>query len=148
MPLLEVKRPAKILTATSKSCAALNLSLMRPASATAARTQRCRQNHHAAPVPGTRRCGCREISLLGLPAEGRGASPIRLGVLPQLDNLDRTSRCSKTCWCTGVTSARPTAVTSGRIPELLEFAGLTNRANAKIQALSGGMKRRLSLRGR
>jgi lipooligosaccharide transport system ATP-binding protein len=32
-----------------------------------------------------------------------------------------------------------------RIPELLEFAGLAGRADAKIQTLSGGMKRRLTL---
>jgi lipooligosaccharide transport system ATP-binding protein len=32
-----------------------------------------------------------------------------------------------------------------RIPPLLEFAGLTGRADAKINALSGGMKRRLTL---
>jgi len=32
-----------------------------------------------------------------------------------------------------------------RIPALLEFANLTHRADAKIQALSGGMQRRLTL---
>jgi len=33
----------------------------------------------------------------------------------------------------------------GRIPGLLEFAGLAPRAQSRIQALSGGMKRRLTL---
>jgi lipooligosaccharide transport system ATP-binding protein len=32
-----------------------------------------------------------------------------------------------------------------RIPDLLEFAGLASRADARIQTLSGGMKRRLTL---
>ena len=32
-----------------------------------------------------------------------------------------------------------------RIPQLLEFAGLESRAGSRIQALSGGMKRRLTL---
>jgi lipooligosaccharide transport system ATP-binding protein len=32
-----------------------------------------------------------------------------------------------------------------RIPDLLDFAGLTGKANARIQSLSGGMKRRLTL---
>jgi lipooligosaccharide transport system ATP-binding protein len=34
------------------------------------------------------------------------------------------------------------ATIRGRIPNLLEFAGLTARATSKIQTLSGGMKRR------
>jgi hypothetical protein len=34
---------------------------------------------------------------------------------------------------------------SSRIPELLQFAGLEGRADSRIQTLSGGMKRRLSL---
>jgi lipooligosaccharide transport system ATP-binding protein len=34
---------------------------------------------------------------------------------------------------------------TARIPPLLEFAGLTARADTKIQTLSGGMKRRLTL---
>jgi lipooligosaccharide transport system ATP-binding protein len=38
-----------------------------------------------------------------------------------------------------------TATLSARIPELLEFAGLTARGESKIQTLSGGMKRRLTL---
>ena len=34
---------------------------------------------------------------------------------------------------------------TARIPQLLEFAGLTGRGEAKINTLSGGMKRRLTL---
>ncbi len=37
------------------------------------------------------------------------------------------------------------AIRSKRIPALLEFAGLTGRANARLATLSGGMKRRLTL---
>ncbi|MEQ1669143.1 MAG: ATP-binding cassette domain-containing protein, partial [Sulfuriferula sp.] len=37
------------------------------------------------------------------------------------------------------------AVINSRIPALLEFAGLTSKADAKITSLSGGMKRRLTL---
>jgi lipooligosaccharide transport system ATP-binding protein len=34
---------------------------------------------------------------------------------------------------------------AARLPQLLEFAGLTGRAQARINTLSGGMKRRLTL---
>ena len=37
------------------------------------------------------------------------------------------------------------AATRARIPDLLEFAGLKGKENARIQTLSGGMKRRLTL---
>ena len=36
-------------------------------------------------------------------------------------------------------------VLRARIPDLLDFAGLASRADARIQTLSGGMKRRLTL---
>jgi lipooligosaccharide transport system ATP-binding protein len=39
----------------------------------------------------------------------------------------------------------PRATIEQRIPALLEFAALENRAGARIQTLSGGMKRRLTL---
>src|SRR3972149_1289896 len=37
------------------------------------------------------------------------------------------------------------ALIAKRVPALLEFAGLANRADDNIKALSGGMKRRLTL---
>jgi lipooligosaccharide transport system ATP-binding protein len=37
------------------------------------------------------------------------------------------------------------AAVRARMPDLLEFAGLAQRADARIQTLSGGMKRRLTL---
>jgi lipooligosaccharide transport system ATP-binding protein len=39
----------------------------------------------------------------------------------------------------------PDARIKARIPQLLEFASLTHKADAKLSELSGGMKRRLSL---
>ena len=39
----------------------------------------------------------------------------------------------------------PDAVIRARIPRLLEFAGLSSKADANIKTLSGGMKRRLTL---
>ena len=39
----------------------------------------------------------------------------------------------------------PRDVAERRVPELLEFIQLSERANANVEPLSGGMKRRLSL---
>jgi lipooligosaccharide transport system ATP-binding protein len=39
----------------------------------------------------------------------------------------------------------PNDYVQGRVPELLDFAGLANKADSKISELSGGMKRRLTL---
>src|SRR6266481_3143485 len=87
-----------------------------------------------------------EISLLGLPVpKAAREARIRLGVLPQLDNLDPDFTVFENLLVYGRYFGQADAVTRARIPELLEFAGLTNRANSKIQTLSGGMKRRLSL---
>ena len=87
-----------------------------------------------------------EISLLGLPVpRAAREARIRLGVLPQLDNLDPDFTVFENLLVYGRYFGQADAVTRGRIPELLEFAGLSNRASSKIQTLSGGMKRRLSL---
>jgi lipooligosaccharide transport system ATP-binding protein len=66
-------------------------------------------------------------------------------VLPQLDNLDPDFTVYENLLVYGRYFGQADAVTRGRIPELLEFSGLSNRASSKIQTLSGGMKRRLSL---
>lgn len=86
------------------------------------------------------------ISLLGfsVPKAAREAR-IRLGVVPQIDNLDPDFTVFENLLVYGRYFGEPDATITGRIPDLLEFAGLTGRANSKIQALSGGMKRRLSL---
>jgi len=70
---------------------------------------------------------------------------LRLGVVPQLDNLDPDFTVLENLLVYGRYFGQADAITRGRIPELLEFAGLSNRASSKIQTLSGGMKRRLSL---
>ena len=87
-----------------------------------------------------------QISLLGLPVpRAAREARIRLGVLPQLDNLDPDFTVYENLLVYGRYFGQADAVTRGRIPELLEFSGLSNRASSKIQTLSGGMKRRLSL---
>jgi lipooligosaccharide transport system ATP-binding protein len=87
-----------------------------------------------------------QISLLGLPVpKAAREARIRLGVVPQIDNLDPDFTVFENLLVYGRYFGHAETVIRDRIPGLLEFAGLTGRAQAKIQALSGGMKRRLSL---
>ncbi len=87
-----------------------------------------------------------EIQVLGLPvpAQAREARR-RIGVVPQSDTLDPDFTVYENLLVFGRYFGQHDAVTEQRIPELLEFAGLAGRAGAKIQSLSGGMKRRLAL---
>jgi len=69
----------------------------------------------------------------------------RLGVVSQFDNLDPDFTCAENLRVYGNYFNINRSTLSARIPELLEFASLTQKANAKPSELSGGMKRRLSL---
>src|SRR5688572_19922201 len=87
-----------------------------------------------------------EISLLGHPVpraarEGR----IRVGVVPQIDNLDPDFTVRENLVVYGRYFGLREAEMAERIPKLLEFAALESRAASRIQELSGGMKRRLVL---
>jgi lipooligosaccharide transport system ATP-binding protein len=86
------------------------------------------------------------IELMGraVPGEARAARE-RVGVVPQHDNIDPDFTVAENLLVYGRYFGIPDAVIRGRIPGLLEFAGLAGRADAKIQTLSGGMKRRLTL---
>jgi lipooligosaccharide transport system ATP-binding protein len=87
-----------------------------------------------------------QISLLGFPVpKAAREARIRLGVVPQIDNLDPDFTVFENLLVYGRYFGESDATIRGRIPDLLEFAGLTARAASKIQTLSGGMKRRLSL---
>ena len=70
---------------------------------------------------------------------------MRVGVVPQMDNLDPDFTVRENLLAYGRYFGQKDAETAGRIPALLEFAGLEHRADARIDALSGGMKRRLTL---
>jgi lipooligosaccharide transport system ATP-binding protein len=87
-----------------------------------------------------------EISVLGLPVpQAAREARIRLGVVPQTDNLDPDFTVSENLLVYGRYFGASDTSIRARIPDLLEFAGLGNRAGSKIQQLSGGMKRRLAL---
>lgn len=87
-----------------------------------------------------------EVSAFGLQMP-RDALAIkaRLGVVSQFDTLDPDFSCAENLLVYGRYFGLKTADIRARIPELLEFAALSHKAQAKPGELSGGMKRRLSL---
>jgi lipooligosaccharide transport system ATP-binding protein len=87
-----------------------------------------------------------EIRLLGheVPRHAREAR-LRVGVVPQSDNLDPDFSVRENLLVFARYFGLSESHAESRIPDLLEFAGLTGRADANIRALSGGMKRRLAL---
>jgi lipooligosaccharide transport system ATP-binding protein len=86
------------------------------------------------------------IELLGEPVPRRAREArAHVGVVPQFDNLDPDFTVSENLVVFGRYFGLRDAEMRARIPALLEFAGLAGRAGAKLQTLSGGMKRRLTL---
>ena len=81
---------------------------------------------------------------LHMPRDSR-AIKARLGIVSQFDSLDPDFSCAENLLVFGRYFGLPDAVIRERIPRLLEFAALSNKAQARISELSGGMKRRLSL---
>jgi lipooligosaccharide transport system ATP-binding protein len=69
----------------------------------------------------------------------------RLGVVPQHDNLDPDFTVAENLRVYGRYFGIGGERLRGRIRALLEFAALTDRADAPIATLSGGMRRRLAL---
>jgi lipooligosaccharide transport system ATP-binding protein len=85
-----------------------------------------------------------EVLGLAVPAQARQMRR-RAGVVPQFDNLDPDFTVRENLATYGNYFGIKGAQLSRRIEELLEYAQLRDRAGARIQALSGGMKRRLTL---
>ena len=86
------------------------------------------------------------ITMLGfpVPAQAREARR-RIGVVPQADNLDPDFTVRENLLVYGRYFGQRRREVEARLPGLLDFAGLTARAESKILTLSGGMKRRLAL---
>ena len=86
------------------------------------------------------------IELLGLPVpQAAREARIRVGVVPQIDNLDPDFSVEENLLVYGRYFGLSDTAIRARIPDLLDFAGLANRGQAPIRSLSGGMKRRLTL---
>jgi lipooligosaccharide transport system ATP-binding protein len=87
-----------------------------------------------------------EIRLLGEPVPQRAREArSRVGVVPQFDNLDPDFTVAENLRVYSRYFGIGARVVSSRIPALLDFAGLAGRSDARIDVLSGGMKRRLTL---
>jgi lipooligosaccharide transport system ATP-binding protein len=87
-----------------------------------------------------------EIELLGEPVPQRARDArVRIGVVPQLDNLDPDFSVAENLLVYGRYFGLPDRIIRERIPGLLEFGSLAHQQDAWIGELSGGMKRRLTL---
>jgi lipooligosaccharide transport system ATP-binding protein len=86
------------------------------------------------------------LRILGLdPAAEGPAVRARLGVCPQEDQLDMELSVRENLTVYGRYFGLPRAVCSERADELLQFVALADRAKARVEDLSGGMKRRLTI---
>jgi lipooligosaccharide transport system ATP-binding protein len=87
-----------------------------------------------------------DLSILGLDPNQHGPSiRSQLGVVPQADNLDTELRVRDNLLVYGRYFGLSRSHIAQRADELLEFAQLSDRSKAKIDDLSGGMKRRLTI---
>jgi lipooligosaccharide transport system ATP-binding protein len=86
------------------------------------------------------------IEMVGEPVpKAAREARIRVGVVPQMDNLDPDFTVRENLIIYGGYFGLPRAVLEERIPQLLDFAGLASKRDVGIRTLSGGMKRRLTL---
>ncbi len=86
------------------------------------------------------------LRIFGLdPAVAGSAIRNRLGVVPQADNLDGELTPLDNLVIYGRYFDIPRSECVERARELLEFVQLTDRSGGRVDALSGGMKRRLTI---
>jgi lipooligosaccharide transport system ATP-binding protein len=86
------------------------------------------------------------LDILGLDPNDHGPEiRSQLGVVPQQDNLDSELRVRDNLIVYGRYFGLPRSLLAKKADELLEFAQLTEKAKAKVDDLSGGMKRRLTI---
>ncbi|MDQ3822947.1 MAG: ABC transporter ATP-binding protein [Actinomycetota bacterium] len=86
------------------------------------------------------------LRVLGRDPEADGpAIRERLGVVPQEDNLDIELDVAENLLVYGRFFGLPKDVIRRRADELLEFVQLAERRSSRVESLSGGMKRRLTV---
>jgi lipooligosaccharide transport system ATP-binding protein len=87
-----------------------------------------------------------ELRILGMdPAEDGPAIRARIGVCPQEDTLDNELTVRDNLYVYGRYFGLPRKEVRARVDELLAFVQLTEKSNAMVEDLSGGMKRRLTI---
>jgi lipooligosaccharide transport system ATP-binding protein len=93
----------------------------------------------SAPTAGT-------LRILGMdPVRDGSAIRARLGVCPQQDSLDPELTVRENLTVYARYFGIPRSVARQRATELIEFMQLTDRTNDRVEPLSGGMKRRLTI---
>jgi lipooligosaccharide transport system ATP-binding protein len=86
------------------------------------------------------------LRVLGMdPVREGPAIRARLGVCPQQDSLDPELTVRENLTVYGRYFGIPRKLARQRADELIEFVQLTERAGDKVEPLSGGMKRRLTI---
>lgn len=87
-----------------------------------------------------------ELTVMGLDPDLHGPEVrAHLGVVPQQDNLDEELKVRDNLITYGRYFGLPFSYLRPKADELLEFAQLTDKAKSRVDALSGGMKRRLTI---
>jgi lipooligosaccharide transport system ATP-binding protein len=87
-----------------------------------------------------------ELRILGMdPRRDGPAIRARLGVVPQADTLDNEITVRENLFIYGRYFGLSRAECNRRADELLEFVQLADRAGDRVEPLSGGMKRRLTI---
>jgi lipooligosaccharide transport system ATP-binding protein len=87
-----------------------------------------------------------ELSILGLDPVADGSTiRARLGVVPQEDTLDVELTVRENLLVYGRYFGLPRSLIRERADQLLDFVQLSDRADDKVEPLSGGMKRRLTI---
>jgi lipooligosaccharide transport system ATP-binding protein len=86
------------------------------------------------------------LSVLGMDPDVDGPRiRARIGVVPQLDNLDTELTIRENLEIYGRYFGLSRAHVRSKAVELMGFARLADRADAAVESLSGGMKRRLTI---
>ncbi|MEZ5175261.1 MAG: ABC transporter ATP-binding protein [Acidimicrobiia bacterium] len=86
------------------------------------------------------------LSVLGLDPTTEGPRlRSRLGVVPQENNLDEELTVHDNLYTYGRFFDIPKTELNARIDELIDFVKLTDKLHAPVDALSGGMKRRVTI---
>jgi lipooligosaccharide transport system ATP-binding protein len=87
-----------------------------------------------------------ELSVMGMdPATDAARIKARIGVVPQIDNLDIELSVRENLEMYARYFDVHKAIAKERVDELLDFVQLSERAKDKVEYLSGGMKRRLTI---
>jgi lipooligosaccharide transport system ATP-binding protein len=97
-------------------------------------------------IAATSRRTAGELTILGLDPEERGPQVrAHLGVVPQQDNLDTELTVAENLYVYGRYFGLSKKYLNEKVGELLAFAQLEDKKDVKVDALSGGMKRRLTI---